>query len=206
MQENLQLFSFLVLIFSIVIHEFAHGWMADNLGDPTAKYMGRLTLNPIPHIDPVGSVLLPLILLASNAGFIIGWAKPVPYNPYNLRDQKNGPALVGAAGPASNLLIALIFGITIRILMSHGMDIGSSVITLFSIIVYYNILLAVFNLVPIPPLDGSKVIFYFLPYSMHHLKESLERNGMILLFLFIFFGFGLIIPIIDILFRLFTGF
>ncbi|MFZ2969631.1 MAG: site-2 protease family protein [Minisyncoccia bacterium] len=205
MQENLQLFSFIILIFSIVIHEFSHGWMADYLGDPTAKYMGRLTLNPIPHIDPVGSVLLPLILLASNAGFIIGWAKPVPYNPYNLRDQKNGPAFVGAAGPLSNLLIALIFGIIIRIAVSQGMDLNSSVITMFSIIVYYNVLLAVFNLVPIPPLDGSKVIFYFLPYSMHYLKESLERNGMILLLIFIFFGFDLIIPIIDFIFALFTG-
>ncbi len=205
MQENLQIFSFIILIFSIVIHEFSHGWMADYLGDPTARYMGRLTLNPIPHIDPIGSVLLPLILLVSNAGFIIGWAKPVPYNPYNLRDQKNGPAFVGAAGPLSNLLIALIFGIIIRIAMSQGMDMNSSVITMFSIIVYYNVLLAIFNLVPIPPLDGSKVIFYFLPYSMHYLKESLERNGMILLLLFIFFGFGLIIPIIDFLFALFTG-
>lgn len=205
MQENLQIFSFIILIFSIVIHEFSHGWMADYLGDPTARYMGRLTLNPIPHIDPIGSVLLPLILLVSNAGFIIGWAKPVPYNPYNLRDQKNGPAFVGAAGPLSNLLIALIFGIIIRIAMSQGMDMNSSVITMFSIIVYYNILLAVFNLVPIPPLDGSKVIFYFLPYSMHYLKESLERNGMILLLLFIFFGFRLIIPIIDFLFALLTG-
>ncbi len=109
MQENLQIFSFVILIFSIVIHEFAHGWMADYLGDPTARYMGRLTLNPIPHIDPIGSVLLPLLLLISNAGFIIGWAKPVPYNPYNLKDQKNGPAMVGAAGPLSNLLIAFIF-------------------------------------------------------------------------------------------------
>jgi Zn-dependent protease len=205
MQENLQIFSFLILIFSIVIHEFSHGWMADYLGDPTARYMGRLTLNPIPHIDPIGSILLPLVLLVSNAGFIIGWAKPVPYNPYNLKDQKNGPAYVGAAGPVSNLLIALIFGITIRLLLIQGIDAGESMITLFSIIVYYNILLAVFNLVPIPPLDGSKVIFYFLPYSMHYLKEVLERNGMLLLFLFIFFGFGLIIPIINILFELFTG-
>ncbi len=206
MAEILQIFSIVILIFSIVIHEFAHGWMADYLGDPTARHMGRITLNPIPHIDPIGSILLPLFLLASGAGFIIGWAKPVPYNPYNLRDQKNGPALVGAAGPASNLLIALIFGVLIRVLIFQGIAVDSSIIALLGIIVFYNILLAVFNLVPIPPLDGSKVLFYFLPYSMREAREILERNGILILFLFIFFGFGLIIPLIEFLFHLITGF
>lgn len=205
MAEILQIFSIVILIFSIVIHEFAHGWMADSLGDPTARHMGRLTLNPIPHIDLMGSIIIPLFLLLSNAGFIIGWAKPVPYNPHNLRDQKNGPALVGAAGPASNLLLALIFGIIIRILLGQGMAMNSDMIMLFSIIVFYNILLAVFNLVPIPPLDGSKILFHFLPYSMHNIRETLERNGILLLILFIFFGFQLIIPIMLFLFSLITG-
>lgn len=205
MAEILQIFSIVILIFSIVIHEFAHGWMADSLGDPTAKHLGRLTLNPIPHIDLMGSVIIPLFLLLSNAGFIIGWAKPVPYNPYNLRDQKNGAALVGAAGPASNLMIALVFGIIIRILLIQGMAMNSSIIMLFSIIVFYNILLAIFNLVPIPPLDGSKILFHFLPYSMHGVRETMERNGMLFLLLFIFFGFQLIIPIMLFLFSLITG-
>jgi len=205
MSEILQIFSFVVLIFSIVIHEFSHGWMAYYLGDPTAKHLGRLTLNPLPHIDPLGSVILPFILLITNAGFIIGWAKPVPYNPYNLKDQKNGEMLVALAGPASNLLIAVIFGIAIRILLFQGIESGSSIISFFSIIVFYNILLAIFNLVPIPPLDGSKVLFHFLPYSMHNVREILERNGFLFLLIFIFFGFQLIIPVMLFLFALITG-
>jgi Zn-dependent protease len=205
MSEILQIFSIVILIFSIVIHEFAHGWMADSLGDPTARHMGRLTLNPIPHIDLMGSIIIPLFLLLSNSGFIIGWAKPVPYNPYNLKDQKKGPALVGAAGPISNLMITLVFGIIIRILLLQGFVADSNIIMLFSIIVFYNILLAIFNLVPIPPLDGSKILFHFLPYSMRGVRETLERNGILFLIIFIFFGFQLIIPIMLFLFSLITG-
>ncbi len=205
MLEVLNIFSFIVLIFSIVIHEVSHGWMANHLGDPTARHMGRLTLNPIPHIDLMGSIIIPLFLLISNTGFIIGWAKPVPYNPYNLRDKKNGEMLVALAGPASNLLLALIFGIIIRILLLQGIGIDSSIISFFSIVVFYNILLAIFNLVPIPPLDGSKVLFHFLPYSSHNIREVLERNGMLFLIIFIFFGFRLILPIMFFLFSLFTG-
>jgi len=205
MLEMLHIFSFIVLIFSIVIHEVSHGWMANYLGDPTAKYMGRLTLNPIPHIDLMGSIIIPSILLISNVGFIIGWAKPVPYNPYNLRDKKNGEMLVALAGPVSNLLLALIFGIIIRILLFQGIGIDSSIISFFSIVVFYNILLAIFNLVPIPPLDGSKILFHFLPYSSHNIREVLEKNGMLFLLLFIFFGFRLILPIMFFLFSLFTG-
>jgi Zn-dependent protease len=200
-----EIFAIIVLIFSIVIHEFSHGWVADQLGDPTARYAGRLTLNPIPHIDPLGSVLLPLILLLSGSGFIIGWAKPVPYNPYNLKDQKKGPALVALAGPAVNLLIAVIFGLAIRLMIAQDLPMYSDFITFFSIIVIYNILLAVFNLVPIPPLDGSKILFSVLPYSMRGVQETLERNSMLFLLLFIFFGFSLIQPIILLLFALITG-
>ena len=205
MSDVLQIFSFVVLIFSIVIHEFSHGWVAYYLGDPTAKHLGRLTLNPVPHIDPLGSIILPFLLLITNAGFIIGWAKPVPYNPYNLRDQKNGEMLVALAGPASNLLIAVIFGIAIRILLLQGIAPGSSMISFFSIIVFYNILLAVFNLIPIPPLDGSKILFHFLPHSMHNVREILERNGFLFLLIFIFFGFQLIIPVMLFLFSFITG-
>lgn len=205
MFEMLQVFSFVVLIFSIVIHEFSHGWVANHLGDPTARYMGRLTLNPIPHIDLMGSIIVPFILLISGTGFIIGWAKPVPYNPYNLRDKKNGEMFVALAGPASNLLLALIFGIIIRILLIQGIGIDSSIILFFSVIVFLNILLAIFNLVPIPPLDGSKVLFHFLPYSMRNVRETLERNGMLFLIVFIVFGFKLIIPIMFYLFVLITG-
>ena len=205
MFEMLQVFSFVVLIFSIVIHEVSHGWVANHLGDPTARYMGRLTLNPIPHIDLMGSIIVPFILLISGTGFIIGWAKPVPYNPYNLRDKKNGEMLVALAGPASNLLLALVFGIIIRILLIQGIGMDSSIILFFSVIVFLNILLAIFNLVPIPPLDGSKVLFHFLPYSMRNVREILERNGILFLIIFILFGFRFIVPVMFYLFVLTTG-
>ena len=205
MADIIQIFSFVILIFSIVIHEFAHGWMANSLGDPTARFMGRLTLNPIVHIDLVGSVILPLFLLLSGSSYMFGWAKPVPYNPYNLKDKKNGELLVAIAGPVSNLTIALIFGIIIRILSSQGYAIDNNIMIMFGIIVLYNILLAVFNLVPIPPLDGSKVLFHFLPYSMRNIRDVLEKNGMIFIILFIFFGFQFIIPIMLVLFVFMTG-
>ena len=205
MVEIIQVFSIAVLILSIVIHEFSHGWMANYLGDPTAKHLGRLTLNPLPHIDMMGSVIVPLLLLVSGTGFILGWAKPVPYNPYNLRDQKNGEMLVALAGPASNLLLALIFGTIIKILLMQGTAVNSSILVFFGIVVFYNILLAIFNLVPIPPLDGSKILFHFLPYSARGIKETMEKNGILFLLLFIFFGFKLIIPVMLYLFVLLTG-
>ncbi|MEA2097839.1 MAG: site-2 protease family protein [Patescibacteria group bacterium] len=205
MIEIIHVFSIAVLIFSIVIHEVSHGWMAYYLGDSTAKHLGRLTLNPLPHIDLLGSIVVPLLLLVSGTGFIIGWAKPVPYNPYNLRDQKNGEMLVALAGPASNLFLALIFGTIIKISLMQGVAADSSIIIFFGIVVFYNILLAVFNLVPIPPLDGSKVLFHFLPYSAHGVKEIMERNSILFLLLFLFFGFKLIIPIMLYLFSFFTG-
>lgn len=198
------LFQIIVLIFSIVIHEVSHGAMANWLGDPTAKYAGRLTLNPIPHIDPIGSVMLPLLMYLSHTGFILGWAKPVPYNPYNLRDQKYGPALVGAAGPGSNLLLAIGFGILIRILLAYNFG-STDLLNFFAIIVQINILLAIFNLVPIPPLDGSKILFYLLPDSAYRFKTFLEQNGFILLLVFVLFFTDLLIPIINWLFHLIVG-
>ena len=205
MEITIAIFFVIILLFSAVIHEFAHGWMANYYGDPTAKFMGRLTLNPIPHIDLVGSILVPLFLVLSNFGFIFAWAKPVPYNPHNLRDKKNGEMFVALAGPLSNLIIAFIFGTIIRMMMMQNID--SSMISFFSFIVYLNIILALFNLVPIPPLDGSKILFHFLPYSMQGTKDFLEKNGMILLLVFILFGgFEWILwPILEFLFAFFTG-
>ncbi len=160
-----KLFLYLVVIFSAVFHEYFHGWMANYLGDSTAKYMGRLTLNPLKHIDPVGTVILPLFLLFFTGGFI-GWAKPVPYNPYNLRDQKYGVAKVGMAGPMANFLIALIFGLILRFSLIFGfISSGSFFYIAFSWIVYINIFLGLFNLIPIPPLDGSKLLMDFFPQS-----------------------------------------
>jgi Zn-dependent protease len=196
-------FQIIVLIFSVVIHEFSHGWMANHLGDPTAKYAGRLTLNPIKHLDPLGSVIIPLFLLIAQSPILIGWAKPVPYNPYNLRDQKYGSALVGAAGPASNLIAALFFGIILRIIAFQG--IAESLIPFLGLIVLINVLLAVFNLLPIPPLDGSKILFAVLPDSMNDLKVTFERYGLFVLIFFLFFLLPIIFPIIFWLSKLIMG-
>lgn len=176
------------LIISIVLHEMAHGWAADSLGDPTARLQGRLSPNPLVHIDPIGSVLVPGLLFLTNAGILFGWARPVPYNPYNLRDQKWGEAKVAAAGPAVNLALAIIFGLLIRFADTIGL--GPAALEISSYIVYINILLAFFNLIPIPPLDGSKIIQPFLPAGMQmsyrSFVASFERWGLIGTFLFIF--------------------
>ncbi|MCL0065520.1 site-2 protease family protein [Dehalococcoidia bacterium] len=191
-----------VLIFSAVIHEVAHGAMAYHLGDPTAKYAGRLTLNPIPHLDPIGSILVPVFLIIMGSPFLFAWAKPVPFNPYNLRDQKYGSLKVAIAGPASNLLIALVFGLLIRIF--PGLE-GFPATFLFAI-VFINILLAVFNLMPIPPLDGSHILFTFLPYSMQRFRVMLSQYGFLILMVFIVVGgFRLLWPLILAIFSLITG-
>jgi Zn-dependent protease len=194
------LFFFIIIIPSAIIHEYAHGWMADRLGDPTARYAGRLTLNPVAHVDLWGTFLMPLILfLATSGSFLFAYAKPVPYNPYNLKDQKWGPVWVAIAGPLSNFILAFVFGMIIRFMPV------SSMTALLSIIVYANVLLGVFNLVPIPPLDGSKVLYAVLPDSMNHVKAMLQQYGFIILLVFIMFFFQLISPIIFFLTNLFTG-
>ncbi len=202
MEFNIVLFQIITLIFSAIIHEYMHGWMADRLGDPTAKNAGRLTLNPISHIAPFGSIVLPALLIFSGAGFIFGWAKPVPYNPYNLQDKKYGGAKVAAAGPLANLVTAIFFGLILRFAPIESVQLA----TFFIIIVQINILLMVFNLVPIPPLDGSKVIMPFLPHSLQANYVSLERYGMILVLIFIMFGFNLIRPVMTFFLKLIIGF
>jgi len=196
-------FFFLIIIPSAIIHEYAHGWMANELGDPTARLAGRLTLNPISHIDLFGTILLPLgLFIVSGGGFLFAYAKPVPYNPYNLKDKRWDPVKVAVAGPVANLIIAFIFGFLIRF------GLFPQIISQFiSIIVYANVLLAVFNLVPIPPLDGSKLLYALLPntQAMMQFKVNLERYGFMILLFFIFFAFKLIMPIMSWLFVLFTG-
>ncbi|MBU4332672.1 site-2 protease family protein [Patescibacteria group bacterium] len=199
MVTTISIFFLIVIIFSAIIHEYAHGWMAWKLGDSTAKDMGRLTLNPLAHIDMYGTILVPLLLWISQTGFIVGWAKPVPYNPYNLRNPKRDSALVAIAGPAANIITALVFGLAVRFLPM------TDFIALLSIVVYANVLLAVFNLVPIPPLDGSKVLFAVLPDSLNNIKMFLSRYGFFILLIFIFFGFRLIIPPILFIYSLFVG-
>jgi len=207
MDITLLIFQLAVLLFSVMIHEVSHGAVALKLGDPTAKDAGRLTLNPIKHLDFFGSFLLPVLLFFVSAGtFVLGWAKPVPYNPYNLKNPKTGAGIIGVAGPLSNILVAIIFGIFIRILATFAVTPTiAALILLFNIIVFINILLAIFNLLPLPPLDGANVLFSVLPKKFEQVRHFLERYGFFLLILFIFFGFQLIIPIINTLFRLIVG-
>lgn len=199
------IFQLLVLLFSVVIHEVSHGLIAYRLGDPTAKFQGRLTLNPIAHLDLWGSVIIPLVLFfASGGSFLFGWAKPVPYNPYNLINQKWGPAAVGFAGPASNLILALSFGLFLRFLPLSS-PILLTLAQLISIIVILNLLLAIFNLVPIPPLDGSKLLYAFLPERYDNLKILLERYGLIFLVFFILFLFPIVAKLTFLAYRFIVG-
>lgn len=199
------IFQIAILVMSVVIHEVSHGFVAYALGDSTAKYAGRLTLNPIPHIDPFGSILLPFILSLLPGGIIFGWAKPVPYNPYNLRDQQWGSGLVAAAGPLANIFVAAVFGLIIRFGNATPFVVPAAFFEIAALVVLLNIVLAVFNLVPIPPLDGSRVLFTLLPPHMDHVRQFLDRYGFFLLLLFIFFFFHLLFPVVGFLFRLFTG-
>jgi len=202
---SILIFQLAILLMSIVIHEFAHGWMAFRLGDPTAQSFGRLTLNPIKHLDFWGSFVVPLMLFFFSGGqMVFGWAKPVPYNPHNLKDQKYGEAKVAMAGPGANLLVALVFGLALRFMSVETLA-STGLGQIFSLIVLLNILLAVFNLIPLPPLDGSKILFTFLPRSLDNLRVFLEHYGMFVLLFFIFFAFQWIFPIISFLFRLIVG-
>ncbi|OGZ79000.1 MAG: hypothetical protein A2312_01585 [Candidatus Staskawiczbacteria bacterium RIFOXYB2_FULL_32_9] len=185
MEPIIVIFYFIILIFSVILHELAHGYMAFSLGDPTAKYEGRLTFNPIKHLDPFGSVILPLLLFITNVPILIGWAKPVPINPYNFRDQKWGEFKVSIVGPLTNFAIAVIFGLIIRFF--YGI-LPLNLIEFFGIIVNLNLVLAFFNLVPIPPLDGSWILFHFLPDSLFKVKMFLQQYGTVILVFFLFFG------------------
>ncbi len=187
MELVITIFSLIVLLFSVIIHELAHGSVALALGDQTAKYEGRLTLNPLKHLDPFGSVILPLLLLFATAGQgpIFGWAKPVPINPYNFKDQKWGTLKVAISGPATNFAIAIIFGLIIRFV---NLPQTLPFVELLGIITIYNFLWGLFNLVPIPPLDGSWILFKFLPQKWIKARVFLHQYGLFVLIFFIFFG------------------
>ena len=189
MDVIITIFTLIVLLLSIIIHEIAHGSVAFYLGDPTAKDAGRLTLNPLPHLDMLGSVIVPifLFLITGGAGPIFGWTKPVPVNPYNFRDQKWGTLKVSIAGPLVNFLIAITFSLIIRFFTPT-----LALIKLFEIIILYNFAWGLFNLIPILPLDGHHILFALLPEKLGNIKVFLRKYSFILLILFVYFGSGII--------------
>ncbi len=166
------------ILFGLTIHEFSHGWVAWQLGDPTAKMMGRLTLNPLKHLDPIGTIALFL--------FRFGWAKPVPIDPRNFRHPTRDMAISSLAGPGANLLTAAVAGLILRVLLLF--HVGGFIVTLVSYFVLFNLILCFFNLIPIPPLDGSRLVYHLLPPNLAAGYARLERYGFIILIGIIFLG------------------
>ena len=205
------IFYLAILLMSVVVNEVSHGFMAEYFGDRTARDAGRLTLNPLNHLDPFGSVILPILLFISTGStghpIVFGWAKPVPYNPHNLRNEKWGSIAVAAAGVLSNIFLALVFGLILRFSISHfGLIFrASGFITIVSFIVITNLALAIFNLIPVPPLDGSKIIFPLFPRTFYPLVEFIERYSLFLLLIFIFFFSQWLVPVIMYFYSLLTG-
>jgi Zn-dependent protease len=177
-----------VLLFSVIVHECAHGYVAEWWGDPTARMLGRLTLNPLPHIDLFGSILVPGLLLMSGSGVLFGWAKPVPVTPENFRDRRMGDITVSLAGPASNVLLALALAgvLAVAAAISGAETVPPPVLALCYYGIMLNLVLAVFNLLPIPPLDGSHVVANLLPRPAAYAYQSMGQFGLLLVFLLLF--------------------
>ncbi len=204
MTGSLSIFYFLVLIVSIIVHEVAHGIAAEREGDPTARMLGRITLNPLKHIEWFGSVILPLVLILSKAGFVVGWAKPVPYNPDNLKRGKKSVAIVAIAGIVVNLSIAIFFGLLIRLApFAHIYSTGFFEIA--SIVVLVNIVLALFNAIPIAPLDGFRFLGAILPFKYERQMLALEKYSLPILIIFLFWGWKFVAPLAFKIFTLLTG-
>jgi len=203
--------SFIILMLSIIVHEVAHGYAANSLGDPTARLAGRLTLNPIPHIDLMGSIVIPALLIFTGSPILFGWAKPVPYNPFNLKNLRWGEALVAMAGSATNILLAIIFGLIVRFGATVGLD--STTLSLAVLIAFVNLFLGLFNLIPFPPLDGFTALRAALPWrwstGLTRFEHQLRGVGILalVLFLFIFSSFfsGPFFDFVLLIFGLLTG-
>jgi Zn-dependent protease len=178
------LIAFAVLLFSLTVHEAAHAFTADRLGDSTARRLGRVSLNPAVHVDPIGTILFPLIAIATNLP-VIGWAKPVPVNGRNLRNYRRDFMIIAAAGPASNLVLAVVAAMVWRVLSGGGMDAQATpavVITVLQRALVINVLLAVFNMIPVPPLDGGNVLAGLLPLPVARQYDRLRPWGFVLLY------------------------
>ena len=198
------------VLFGITVHEVAHGWMARQFGDRTAELLGRLTLNPLRHIDPVGTVVVPIMVFVLSGGsFLFGWAKPVPVNPRGLRNPKRDMVAVAAAGPAVNLLMGLGWAILYVLTTSFGGNgvIASFVLEMARIGVLFNALLAVFNLIPLPPLDGGRVLRGLVPEAIGQRLDAVEPFGLIIMVLLLSFGliWPVVGPLIDVVQRLMYG-
>lgn len=196
MSPVITVFQIIVLVFSAVVHEVSHGLMAERLGDATARNAGRLTLNPLKHLDLYGSFILPLLLILSGSPVVLGWAKPIPYDPRNLKNPRKGAALIALAGPLSNIAVAVLLGLMYRVLAIANVS-NVSVLLLTQVAIYINIALAFFNLIPIPPLDGSKLLYPVFPGMRPEILRFLERYGILLVLVFLLFGGdGILDPII----------
>jgi Zn-dependent protease len=195
-----------ILLLSIIVHEISHGFAALKLGDTTAKMRGRLTLNPIPHIDILGTILLPAMLVLMNSPFLFGWAKPVPVNPLNFRNPKRDMMITSLFGPLSNFALAIIFAILYRVFLILGLK-GNIPLQVFEFGAAINILLFCFNLLPIPPLDGSKVLMYFMPDNVAQGFRRIEPFGFIIIFVLFFVGAlgGILYPIMSIFLYILLG-
>ncbi|MEK7157384.1 MAG: site-2 protease family protein [Patescibacteria group bacterium] len=199
--------SIIILIISIIAHEVAHGYAADSLGDPTARLAGRLTLNPIPHIDLMGSVIIPALLVFPGSSILFGWAKPVPYNPYNLKSHRWGETLVAIAGSATNIFLAIVFGLMVRFAPVIGLD--QTAISLAATIAFINLFLGLFNLLPFPPLDGFTALRSALPWHLssylNRFEQTVRGAGILSLILFLFlFSLVLAGPFFSLVIRLFS--
>ena len=181
---------YIVLVFSCCVHEFAHAWSANKCGDDTARLLGRMTLNPVVHIDPIGTILFPLMAMVLSGGFFLfGWAKPVPVNPSHFHNYKRDDIIVSLSGIASNLLIALIAASALRSIYAvGGFPFAVPIVFILQYLMYINVILAVFNMVPIPPLDGSRVLYHYLPMEVAQRFQRLEQYGFVILIFFLYTG------------------